>query len=122
MGTKFVVGQGEPHCAARWNINLWRLQVSDAPAGAPASYERLNRSDSQSRRRSALPVEAGLLDKASAERYERVEEDVDLVQRVLNVELGVELELEVDPVRAGRDLEEAPSASAHRQTRGRARS
>lgn len=54
----------------------------------------------------ALAVEACLLDEPGAELGERGCEDVDLVQRVLDVELGVDLELEVDPIRAVRDLED----------------
>jgi hypothetical protein len=45
----------------------------------------------------ALAVKASLLDEAGAELSEGAEQRVDLVQRVLNVELGVELELEDDP-------------------------
>jgi hypothetical protein len=54
----------------------------------------------------ALAVEACLLDEPGAELGEGVDEDIDLVQRVLDVERGVELELEVDPLRAVRDLED----------------
>jgi hypothetical protein len=56
----------------------------------------------------ALAVKASLLDEAGAELSEGAEQRVDLVQRVLNVELGVELELEADPLRAVRDLEDDP--------------
>jgi hypothetical protein len=56
----------------------------------------------------ALAVQAGLLDQAGAELGECRGEDVDVVQRVLDVELGVELELEADPLRAVRDLEDDP--------------
>jgi hypothetical protein len=56
----------------------------------------------------ALAVQARLLDKPGAEFDERGDERVDLVQRVLDVELGVELELEADPLRAVRDLEDDP--------------
>jgi len=50
----------------------------------------------------ALAVEARLLDEADAELGERGDEHVHLVQRVLDVDLGVELELEADPIRAVR--------------------
>jgi len=58
--------------------------------------------------RLALAVEASLLDEAGAELGERGDEDIHLVQRVLDVDLGVELELEVDPLRAVRDLKDDP--------------
>jgi hypothetical protein len=48
----------------------------------------------------ALAVEARLPDEPGAEIGERGGQGVDLVQRVLDVELGVDVELEVDPVRA----------------------
>jgi hypothetical protein len=54
----------------------------------------------------APAIEASLLDEAGAELGERGGENVDLVQRVLDVEIGVELELEADPVRAVRDFED----------------
>jgi len=54
----------------------------------------------------ALTVEAGLLDEPGAELGERRRERVDLVQRILDVELGVELELQVDPLRTVGDLED----------------
>lgn len=45
--------------------------------------------------RRTLAVEAGLFGEAGTELRERGDESVDLVQRVLDIELGVELELEL---------------------------
>jgi hypothetical protein len=53
-------------------------------------------------------VETILLDEARPELGEGSEQDVDLVQRVLDLQLGVKLELEADPLRTVRDFEDDP--------------
>jgi hypothetical protein len=68
-------------------------------AGGAASRDQL--ADA----RLALAIEARLLDQPDAELLQRLEERVHLVERVLEVEVGLELELQVDPVGAVRELE-----------------
>src|SRR6266508_1805783 len=114
MGIKFVVADGNL-------IARKRAETTDQPFAAEAPLSTRPAAAAPRTRlrhipveplhlRLALAVEAGLLDQPGAELGERGGQGVDLVQRVLDVELGVELELEVDPVRAVGDLEDDPRA------------
>jgi hypothetical protein len=81
------------------------MRRSAPPPRAPGALRSGRRPLQRLDLRLALAVEASLLDKPGAKLAEGAEQHVDLVERVLDVELGVELELEADPLRAVRDLE-----------------